>query len=68
MPDFIGIYSAAPGFANGIHSLPFLSNGQRLWSRALGTDASYGCIILGVEEAALLYDWADIGVVVVIRP
>ncbi len=68
MPDFIGIYAAAPGFANGIHSLPFLSNGQRLWSGALGTDASYGCIILGIEESAELYAWADIGVVVEIRP
>ncbi len=67
MPHFIAVYTAAPGFANGIHALPILSNGQRLWTGALGTDASYGCIILGVEEAQTLYDWAEVGVVVVIQ-
>ena len=68
MPHFVGVYAAAPGFANGIHALPFLSNGQRLWTRALGTDVSYGCIILGVQEAETLFGWAEEGVVVVIQP
>lgn len=68
MPHFIAVYAVAPDFANGIHALPFLSNGQRLWEGALGTDASYGCIILGVEEAETLFGWAEVGVVVVIEP
>jgi len=68
MPHFIAVYAVAPDFANGIHALPFLSNGQRLWEGALGTDASYGCIILGVEEAETLFHWAEVGVVVVIQP
>lgn len=68
MPHFIGIYASGPGFLNGIHALPILSSGQRLWEGALGTRASYGCIILGVAEAAELYAWAEIGVTVEVRP
>jgi lipoprotein-anchoring transpeptidase ErfK/SrfK len=33
----------------------------------LGTPVSYGCIVLGVEEAETLYAWAELGVVVVIE-
>lgn len=68
MPHFIAVYKAAPDFHNGIHALPILSSGHRLWSGALGSPASYGCIILGVEEAETLYEWAEVGVTVVIRP
>lgn len=68
MPHFMGIYEAWPGFMNGIHGLPLLSGGGRLWASALGSPASYGCIILDLEAAAALYDWADPGVVVEIIP
>lgn len=64
MPHFLGIYEALPGFTNGIHGLPMLSNGQRLWASVLGQPASYGCIILDLENAEWLYGWADDGVVV----
>jgi LysM repeat protein len=64
MPHFMGIYEAWPGFMNGIHGLPLLSNGQRLWASSLGTPASYGCIILDLGAAEDLYYWADPGVVV----
>ena len=64
MPHFMGIYEAWPGFMNGIHGLPLLSNGQRLWASALGSPASYGCIILNLDAAEDLYYWADAGVVV----
>lgn len=64
MPNFLGIYEAWPGFMNGIHGLPTLSNGQRLWSNILGRPASYGCIILNLEDAKWLYDWAEAGVIV----
>jgi len=67
MPHFLGVYAAGPGSINGIHALPILSNGNRLWAGNLGTPVSYGCIILGVQEAETLYDWAEIGVVVVIE-
>jgi LysM repeat protein len=67
MPNFLGIYEAWPGFMNGIHGLPMLSNGQRLWANILGRPASYGCIILDLNAAKWLYQWAENGVVVEIR-
>jgi LysM repeat protein len=67
MPNFLGIYEAWPGFMNGIHGLPTLSNGQRLWANILGRPASYGCIILDLNAAKWLYQWAENGVVVEIR-
>jgi LysM repeat protein len=67
MPNFIGIYEAWPGFMNGIHGLPTLSNGQRLWANVLGRPASYGCIILDLPASDAVYDWAEQGVVIEIR-
>ena len=68
MPHFLGIYEASPGFINGIHGLPLLSNGVRLWGNVLGRPASYGCIILDLDAAEELYYWAEDGVVVEIQP
>ncbi len=68
MPNFLGIYEAWPGFMNGIHGLPMLSNGTRLWANVLGKPASYGCIILDLSDSKYLYQWADNGVVVEIIP
>ena len=67
MPNFLGIYESWPGFMNGIHGLPILSSGQRLWANILGSPASYGCIIVDLETSDLLYEWAEDGVVVEIR-
>ena len=67
MPFFMGIYEARPGFMNGIHGLPNLSGGRRLWAGNLGRPVSYGCIILDLPAAEWLYDWAQNGVVVEIR-
>ncbi len=68
MPNFIGIYEAWPGFMNGIHGLPTLSSGTRLWENVLGEPASFGCIILDMETSEWLYNWADDGVIVEIEP
>jgi len=68
MPNFLGIYEASPGFMNGIHGLPMLSSGVRLWGSVLGTPASFGCIIMTLTDAQTVYNWADDGVVVVIQP
>ncbi len=68
MPHFMGIYEAVPGFMNGIHGLPLLSSGQRLWGNVLGSKASYGCIIMDLQAAEDLYNWAENGVVVEIQP
>ncbi len=67
MPHFLGIYEAVPGFMNGLHGLPTLSSGVRLWASVLGSKASYGCIILTLDAAEDLYNWAEDGVVVEIQ-
>ena len=68
MPHFLGIYEAWPDFMNGIHGLPLLSSGTRLWASTLGSPASYGCIILDLAAAEDLYNWAEDGVVIEITP
>lgn len=60
MPNWLGIYWAG-NLENGIHALPILPGGGRLWDGYLGTPVSYGCIILGIAEAQQLWDWAEIG-------
>ncbi|HEY70352.1 MAG TPA: L,D-transpeptidase family protein [Anaerolineae bacterium] len=67
MPHFLGIYEATPYLENGIHGLPLLSSGVRLWASVLGQPASYGCIILDLQAAEQVYNWADDGVVVEIQ-
>jgi len=67
MPNFLGIYESWPGFMNGIHGLPTLANGTRLWANILGKPASYGCIILDLDDARWLYNWAEDGVIVEIE-
>ena len=66
MPNWLGIYWAG-SLENGIHALPILSNGGTLWAGYLGSPISYGCVVLGTDEAKLLYDWADVGTPVEIQ-
>jgi len=66
MPNWMGIYWSGT-LENGIHALPILPGGGRLWSGYLGTPISYGCVVLGEYEASLLYDWAEVGTPVEIR-
>jgi LysM repeat protein len=67
MPHWLGIYWAG-GTENGIHALPLLPNGTTLWAGYLGHPVSYGCIVLGTQDAKALYDWAEMGTPVVIQP
>jgi lipoprotein-anchoring transpeptidase ErfK/SrfK len=67
MPYFVSVYPAGGGVMNGFHELPFLANGQRLWAGSLGRPASYGCIILGIPDAEILYNWVEVGVPVIIE-
>ena len=60
MPNWLGIYWSG-SLENGIHALPILPGGARLWAGYLGSPISYGCVVLGVDEAMQLYDWVDIG-------
>ncbi|HID61175.1 MAG TPA: tetratricopeptide repeat protein [Anaerolineae bacterium] len=66
MPYWLGIYWAGT-LENGIHALPILSSGQKLWDGYLGQRVSYGCIILSTEAARTIYDWAEVGTPVIIR-
>lgn len=66
MPHWLGIYWAG-SLQNGIHALPILPDGSRLWAGYLGTPVSYGCVILGVQEAQQLYEWAEVGIPVDIQ-
>jgi lipoprotein-anchoring transpeptidase ErfK/SrfK len=67
MPHFMGVYRTAPDFTNGIHGLPTLSSGVTLWAGYLGRPVSYGCIVLGLYEAETLFQWADLGTLVIIQ-
>jgi hypothetical protein len=66
MPNWLGIYYSG-SLENGIHALPILPGGQRLWAGYLGTPISFGCVVLGEAESLALYDWAEVGVPVVIE-
>jgi len=66
MPYWLGIYWSGT-LENGIHALPILPNGQKLWDGYLGQRVSYGCVILSTEDAKIIYDWAEIGTPVIIR-
>ncbi|MBU1747344.1 MAG: L,D-transpeptidase family protein [Chloroflexi bacterium] len=70
MPYFMGIYRPVPTseFMNGFHGLPSRGGSQLLWTNNLGRPVTYGCILLSTENAAVLYDWAEEGTVVEIRP
>ena len=60
MPYWLGIYWAG-SLQNGIHALPIQANGQRLWAGYLGQRVSFGCVILGTQNAKTLYNWAPVG-------
>jgi lipoprotein-anchoring transpeptidase ErfK/SrfK len=61
MPYWMGIYWSGP-LENGIHALPIVKHtGYKLWDGYLGQRVSYGCIILSDEDAATLFNWAEIG-------
>ena len=61
MPDWMGFYYPVPDMEDGFHALPILPDGETIWGDDLGMPVSYGCIVLGSEDAQLLFQWADIG-------
>lgn len=70
MPHFVGFYHPGPNVEvmNGFHGFPTsASGGYLLWTNNLGRPATYGCILLSLENAATLYNWAEEGVVVEVR-
>jgi lipoprotein-anchoring transpeptidase ErfK/SrfK len=69
MPSFMGIYRPVPTseFMNGFHGFPTRGRSQLLWTGDLGHKVTYGCILLSSDNAQLLYDWAEEGVVVEVQ-
>lgn len=70
MPHFMGVYNPGPnaGVMNGFHGFPTDANGgYLLWTNNLGRPATYGCILLSLENAEILYNWAEEGVIVEIQ-
>jgi len=67
MPYWLGIYYVGR-IENGIHALPILASGQKLWAGLLGRPASFGCVILDTASSKQLYDWVDVGTPVIIQP
>lgn len=66
MPHFMGIYRPVPtsDFMNGFHGFPTRDGVSLLWTGNLGHPVTFGCILLDTGNAALLYDWAEDGVIV----
>ncbi|NDJ79333.1 MAG: L,D-transpeptidase family protein [Chloroflexi bacterium] len=69
MPHFIGFYHPGPNTAvmNGFHGFPTRGGGYLLWVNDLGRPATYGCVLLNLENAETLYTWAEEGVIVEVR-
>jgi lipoprotein-anchoring transpeptidase ErfK/SrfK len=69
MPWFVGFYRPVPtsDFMNGFHGFPKRGGTQLLWTNSLGRPATYGCILTNTDNAKLLYDWAQDGVIVEVR-
>lgn len=69
MPHFLGIYRPVPGkdFMNGFHGFPTRDGANLLWMGSLGHPVTYGCILLSTQNASVLYQWAEAGVVVEIQ-
>ncbi|TEU16378.1 MAG: LysM peptidoglycan-binding domain-containing protein, partial [Anaerolineales bacterium] len=70
MPYFMGIYRPVPtaDFMNGFHGFPTRGGSRLLWTGDLGHPVTYGCILVSTENAIALYEWAEEGVVVEVRP
>lgn len=61
MPFWLGIYDVG-NFENGIHGLPISwATGRKIWTELIGEPATFGCAMLGDEDAETLFNLAYIG-------
>ena len=69
MPYFVGFYRPVPtsDFMNGFHGFPKRGGTQLIWTNSIGTPITYGCVLTTNENAKLIYDWAEDGVIVEVR-
>lgn len=70
MPYFMSIYQPVPtsDFMNGFHGFPTRDGQNLLWTSSLGHQVTYGCVLISTTNAQQLFEWAEAGVVVEIRP
>ncbi len=61
---FMGIYEVFPGLVNGFHGGVLLPNGSYLGGGNVGRPYTYGCVMALNENAEMLYNWAEDGVIV----
>ena len=64
MQWFMGIYQVQEGLVNGFHGDVLLPNGNWLGAGAIGTPATFGCVMSEGDHAQTLYDWAEVGTIV----
>jgi len=64
MPNWMAI---VPSGKFGIHELPEWPSGYKEGESHLGTPVSHGCVRLGVGAAKQVFDWAELGMPVVIH-
>lgn len=68
MPYWLGIYDVGD-YENGIHGIPISwDTNEKLWDGLIGQPATFGCAMLGDEDAAELFATAYLGMPVHIIP
>lgn len=65
MPYWMGFYFAG-GTENGLHGLPLI-NGRKEGAGSLGHPVSHGCVRSGDANQLWLYNWAEIGMPVIVH-
>jgi hypothetical protein len=64
MSYFMSVYEVGTGLTNGFHGSVLLPNGAYLDGGSQQVANTFGCVMSDNEQALLLYNWADVGVVV----
>ncbi|MGB7339185.1 MAG: L,D-transpeptidase family protein [Phototrophicaceae bacterium] len=64
MDHFMGIYEVSVGLTNGFHGTVRLPNGGVLTQGSTQSKSTFGCVMSDSEQAQLLYEWAETGIVV----
>lgn len=66
LPEWLGIYYAGTS-ENGIHGLPYDNSGNVYWKASVGKEnITYGCVMPNDADMHKLYNWAEVGVPVLI--
>lgn len=65
MPKWLGFYYSG-GTENGLHGLPYI-NGRKEGAGSLGHPVSHGCVRSADANQLWLYNWADIGMPVIVH-